>query len=249
MLPVIPNPDPGSATVESMLTSSALGRRLPPAPKSPAQDLSPLSASGFFSQALEVTPRGSSTAFRVYLTPPNPQASPNASTPTRTPTALAAGPSPPHAGPSGSSSSSTSPAPATKATPATSGAEQGKAKGTYLVCHHGAGAGGLSFAALAKEVTEKSAGEMGVLAYDARGHGEWTRLGLGVWVAVSTHNTLAGYLLRGSRCGGKRDRSMSQWQAIRRISQSSECRCLNAAWWDGEPRRRRLILSYSHKDS
>ncbi|GFZ48458.1 Protein phosphatase methylesterase 1 [Saitozyma sp. JCM 24511] len=148
-------------------TMSQLGAMLPPAPKSPAQDLSPLSASGFFSQALEVTPRGSSTAFRVYLTPPNPQPSPNASTPTHIPTTLAAGPSPPHAGPSGSSS--TSPA---KATTTTSGTEQGKAKGTYLVCHHGAGAGGLSFAALAKEVTEKSAGEMGVLSYDARGHGK-----------------------------------------------------------------------------
>jgi protein phosphatase methylesterase 1 len=44
--------------------------------------------------------------------------------------------------------------------------------GTYLVCHHGAGAGGLSFAALAKEIKKKSNGELGVLAFDCRGHGE-----------------------------------------------------------------------------
>lgn len=39
------------------------------------------------------------------------------------------------------------------------------------MCHHGAGASGLSFAPLAKEVREKDA-ELGVLAFDARGHGE-----------------------------------------------------------------------------
>jgi protein phosphatase methylesterase 1 len=168
-LPTILPPDPGRKWNRPIDADELrLVCRLPPASKSPAQDLSPLSASGFFSQALEVTPRGSSTTFRVYLTPPNPQHSPNPSTPTRNPTTLTAGPSPPHAGPSGTSSTS----PATKATTTTGGAEQGKEKGTYLVCHHGAGAGGLSFAALAKEVTEKSAGEMGVLAYDARGHGE-----------------------------------------------------------------------------
>jgi protein phosphatase methylesterase 1 len=44
--------------------------------------------------------------------------------------------------------------------------------GTYLLCHHGAGSGGLSFAALAKEVKDKSNGELGVLTYDCRGHGQ-----------------------------------------------------------------------------
>ena len=46
-------------------------------------------------------------------------------------------------------------------------------KGTYLVCHHGAGASGLSFAPLAKHITQHSKGELGVLSYDARGHGTW----------------------------------------------------------------------------
>lgn len=40
-----------------------------------------------------------------------------------------------------------------------------------LVCHHGAGASGLSFAALAKDLRDKDA-ELGVLAFDARGHGQ-----------------------------------------------------------------------------
>ena len=44
-------------------------------------------------------------------------------------------------------------------------------KGNLLVCHHGGGASGLSFAALAKAVSERSGGEMGVLSYDCRGHG------------------------------------------------------------------------------
>lgn len=46
-----------------------------------------------------------------------------------------------------------------------------KTGNNYLVCHHGAGASGLSFAALAKEVTKRSKGELGVLSFDARGHG------------------------------------------------------------------------------
>lgn len=39
-----------------------------------------------------------------------------------------------------------------------------------LICYHGAGASGLSFAVLAKEVRERDA-ELSVLAFDARGHG------------------------------------------------------------------------------
>ncbi|WRT70358.1 uncharacterized protein IL334_007356 [Kwoniella shivajii] len=98
---------------------------LPPATKYGSTDLSPLSASLFFSQALEVNPSSSSsTTFRVYLSPP------------------------------------------------TVSTGNGKGKGTYLICHHGAGASGLSFAALAKNVTEQSKGELGVLAYDCRGHGK-----------------------------------------------------------------------------
>ena len=44
--------------------------------------------------------------------------------------------------------------------------------GTVLVCHHGAGYSGLTFACLAKEVTELSKVELGILAFDARRHGE-----------------------------------------------------------------------------
>lgn len=90
----------------------------------PQQDLSPLSASGYFEQALEVNPPGSDTTFRVYLNP-------------------------------------------TEAT------KESK-HGTYLICHHGGGSSALSFAALAKEIKAKSEGELGVLAYDCRGHGTWS---------------------------------------------------------------------------
>ena len=43
--------------------------------------------------------------------------------------------------------------------------------GSVMVCHHGAGFGGLSFALFAKEVTRLSNGELGVLSLDARRHG------------------------------------------------------------------------------
>ncbi|KAJ7082699.1 Alpha/Beta hydrolase protein [Mycena belliarum] len=44
--------------------------------------------------------------------------------------------------------------------------------GTVLVCHHGAGYSGLSFAWFAREVAALSRGELGVLALDARRHGK-----------------------------------------------------------------------------
>lgn len=40
-----------------------------------------------------------------------------------------------------------------------------------MICHHGAGYSGLSFALFAKEVERLSGGECGVLALDCRGHG------------------------------------------------------------------------------
>ncbi|KDR78704.1 hypothetical protein GALMADRAFT_244206 [Galerina marginata CBS 339.88] len=46
--------------------------------------------------------------------------------------------------------------------------------GTVMVCHHGAGYSGLSFACFAKEVTGMTRGECGVLAIDARRHGKTT---------------------------------------------------------------------------
>lgn len=41
-----------------------------------------------------------------------------------------------------------------------------------MICHHGAGYSGLSFACFAKEITDTSKGECGVLAMDARRHGK-----------------------------------------------------------------------------
>lgn len=47
------------------------------------------------------------------------------------------------------------------------------ANGTVMVCHHGAGYSGLSFACFAKEVAAMTNGECGVLAMDARRHGAY----------------------------------------------------------------------------
>jgi protein phosphatase methylesterase 1 len=93
-----------------------------------SSDLSPLSASAYFVQALQIDPHGYPCSFRVYYTPSNIEIS------------------------------STS-------------ASNGK-KASLLVCHHGAGSSGTTFATLAKEVQSKSMGQLGVLAFDARGHGE-----------------------------------------------------------------------------
>ncbi|ESK85800.1 protein phosphatase methylesterase 1 [Moniliophthora roreri MCA 2997] len=46
--------------------------------------------------------------------------------------------------------------------------------GTIMICHHGAGYSGLSFACVAKEITDLSKGECGVLSIDARRHGKTT---------------------------------------------------------------------------
>jgi protein phosphatase methylesterase 1 len=43
--------------------------------------------------------------------------------------------------------------------------------GSLMVCHHGAGFAGLSFALFAKQVTSMTKGELGVLSIDARRHG------------------------------------------------------------------------------
>jgi protein phosphatase methylesterase 1 len=51
-------------------------------------------------------------------------------------------------------------------------ATAGNGAGSVLVCHHGAGYAGLSFAAFAREVRDVTRGELGVLAFDARRHGK-----------------------------------------------------------------------------
>ncbi|ODO05426.1 protein phosphatase methylesterase 1 [Cryptococcus wingfieldii CBS 7118] len=128
------------------------GQMKPPKTRGPnkadMQDYSPLSASGYFDQAIEVQPTGSPCTFRVYLTPPSTTTSSN------TPSGPNLGPGP--AGPA----------------PKIQTQQQTNPHGTYLICHHGGGSGGLSFAALAKEVKRVSGGEMGVLAFDCRGHGK-----------------------------------------------------------------------------
>lgn len=45
-------------------------------------------------------------------------------------------------------------------------------KSSVLLCHHGAGLGGLSFAVLAKEIFSSSQ-EFSIVAYDCRGHGSF----------------------------------------------------------------------------
>ncbi|KAJ4480053.1 Alpha/Beta hydrolase protein [Lentinula aciculospora] len=47
-----------------------------------------------------------------------------------------------------------------------------EANGTVMVCQHGAGYSGLTFACMAKEITDMTRGECGVLAIDARRHGK-----------------------------------------------------------------------------
>ncbi|KAJ6578155.1 Alpha/Beta hydrolase protein [Mycena capillaripes] len=51
-------------------------------------------------------------------------------------------------------------------------ADAGSANATVMVCAHGAGYSGLSFACLAREIREMGRGEVGVLAVDARRHGK-----------------------------------------------------------------------------
>jgi len=42
---------------------------------------------------------------------------------------------------------------------------------TVFICHHGAGFGALSYALMARALSEQTGGEVGILAYDCRGHG------------------------------------------------------------------------------
>ncbi|CEQ40053.1 SPOSA6832_01640, partial [Sporobolomyces salmonicolor] len=119
------------------------------------QDYSPLSAQGYFAQALEVEvpissayvssdPSSSSPAhFRVYYTPPAPTAPSTRTAPT--------GLLDPDNGDDD---------------------ERTGRNGVVFVCVHGAGYSGLSFACVAQSLVEKGDGKVGVLAYDARGHEE-----------------------------------------------------------------------------
>jgi protein phosphatase methylesterase 1 len=57
--------------------------------------------------------------------------------------------------------------------------------GTVMICHHGAGTSGLSFACFAKEVSDMTKGECGVLALDARRHGMSLRIS--IWLGFNYH--------------------------------------------------------------
>lgn len=49
----------------------------------------------------------------------------------------------------------------------------GDGPGSVMVFHHGGGEGALGFALLAKEITRLTNGELGLLAFDCRGHGQF----------------------------------------------------------------------------
>ncbi|KAI0035512.1 protein phosphatase methylesterase [Vararia minispora EC-137] len=89
-------------------------------PHRPNPAYSPMSAAGYFEQALQITVPASKLETRIYYTAPKVSGEP----------------------------------------------------GSILVCHHGAGFSGLSFACFAKEVTTQTNGECGVLSLDARRHGK-----------------------------------------------------------------------------
>ncbi|EGN99363.1 hypothetical protein SERLA73DRAFT_182314, partial [Serpula lacrymans var. lacrymans S7.3] len=88
--------------------------------KTPNAAFSPISASEFFTEAIQVSVPSANLDIRVYHTPPK------------------------------------------------------LASGTLMVCHHGAGYSGLTFACFAKEVSDMTKGELGILSLDARRHGKTT---------------------------------------------------------------------------
>ncbi|EGO24925.1 hypothetical protein SERLADRAFT_370151 [Serpula lacrymans var. lacrymans S7.9] len=92
----------------------------PPALRTPNAAFSPISASEFFTEAIQVSVPSANLDIRVYHTPPK------------------------------------------------------LASGTLMVCHHGAGYSGLTFACFAKEVSDMTKGELGILSLDARRHGKTT---------------------------------------------------------------------------
>ncbi|KAH8118086.1 protein phosphatase methylesterase [Phellopilus nigrolimitatus] len=108
----LPSMPPPRSSVQSLGTRQR---------REPNPDYAPISAEGYFDQAVEVAVPSSGLSFRVYYSPPTVSTI---------------------------------------------------AKGTVMVCHHGAGYSGLSFACFAKEIKTMANGECGVLALDARRHGK-----------------------------------------------------------------------------
>lgn len=156
-------------------------------------DFAPRKAEGCFAEALEVdVPLASGSAsFRVYYTPPKPKQTrqpppprasfrpaekpvfPGAAASLRDLDASVNSPSLPTLRPGvGLPSDDGDEEDETTATSTQSTASN---PGTLFVFHHGAGFSALSYALTAAEITKMSGGEVGVLAYDCRGHGR-TRL-------------------------------------------------------------------------
>lgn len=177
-------------TTSSSLASTSFSREVPRGSKRRPQvdDFSPRTAEGSFEQALEVDVPLSvgSASFRVYYTPPRPKRSGQHAA-ARVPSTSAAAspslrdvdvnvnsPSLPTLRPGvglasddGDDEDDASVDPSAQNTP--------RDPGTLFVFHHGAGFSALSYALTAAELSKLSGGEVGVLAYDCRGHGR-TRL-------------------------------------------------------------------------
>ncbi|SPO34911.1 related to Protein phosphatase methylesterase 1 [Pseudozyma flocculosa] len=166
-----PGPSSSSALLPHKEKTSRRTHRNP-------QDFSPLTAQGYFDQALEVDvplcqsepvqatqSNAPHAKFRVYYTPPRPSP--------RHPAPSQRGPRHANAPPSGSfqdvSLSAASMAPPTVDEEYDDGGESA-GPGTLFLFHHGAGFSGLSYALTAAEITRTTEGQVGVLAFDCRGH-------------------------------------------------------------------------------
>ncbi|GAA6031400.1 hypothetical protein JCM8097_005643 [Rhodosporidiobolus ruineniae] len=146
----------------------ALGTKTP-RKRQMGKDYSPLSAAGYFAQALEVGVPIRSVYRRAEAEAGDEAVDPSGSSGTARVRVYYSPPPPP-------SSSSSLPAD-------DDDDEEAGGNGTVFVCVHGAGYSGLSWACMAKELVEQSQPEeggeeggkrIGVLAYDARGHGKTT---------------------------------------------------------------------------
>lgn len=131
------------------------------------KDYSPLSASTYFTEALEVDV-GSTASFRVYYT--SISATPTDSHP---PTRNYAEPTP-------------AKAPWLKSIGSGEDDDEDEANSVLFICVHGAGYSGLSYACFAKEVEQRGRGRVGVLTFDSRGHGEALPVYLSCHVASIT---------------------------------------------------------------
>ncbi|KAI0805936.1 protein phosphatase methylesterase [Irpex lacteus] len=120
-LPTLP-PVQGNEEDESADSVGSLPQPRGRRSRQPNPVFAPISAAGFFDQALQISVAESGLEFRVYYTPAK------------------------------------------------------SADGTVIICHHGAGWSGLTYAAFAKEIARVGKGECGLLTFDCRAHGKTTLL-------------------------------------------------------------------------